>query len=842
MPGAVRRLVSECLAIGAVAASLALGIWFAAEASATPASQKVTARSGNSAADPLASLAPQVHDVASFINQNCLECHNADDKAGDLVLEKFKDAATIRHDRKIWNKLLTLVGGGAMPPEGAENHPDKSHREAFISAAKKVLEYTDPAHPDPGRVTMRRLNRIEYDNSIYALTALKFSPSKEFPPDDVSGGYDNNADGLTLSPLLMERYLVASDSIIDQLLPENGFWPLVAKMDHMNTPPGSFRQTAAGRDAIRHLLPGLALTTSGNLNSEGDYIFKSFAYWHKGAGLDMPTMELVIDDKVALSVPVDVINYEGSIFYETPPVHLKAGPHSLAVRWPLKSGQKTPTLQEIGASGTSGQDEPPGLYIRWTELSGPRTIKSDVLTHKTGIAPRDAAKEVIARFASKAYRRPVTDDDVNKLLAFYDASPGVEKLDSTYNDPMSAQALTWYQALRPAMQAILVSPHFLFRVEEDSQPDAPGPHPITDYQLATRISYFLWSAPPDDELLALAAKNELHTHLEEQVRRMLKDPRADSLTGDFADQWLHLRMLDKITPDKAQFPEYYQTYQVGRDMPTLSMRDFMKTETLTFFNDIQRQDKSILDLIDGRYTYLNGALADLYGIVDTKGNMKGESNPVPGGQPIRGTNFVRVELQGPRAGILTQASFLTVTSNPGRTSPVKRGKFVLEQFLGEPPPPPPPNVPALESTHITAGTLRQQMEQHRANPACAACHLEMDAIGFSFENFNAIGEFRTTDQNVPIDASGTLPSGESFKGAVELEHLLRDRSDQFTSTLAEQMMTYALGRQVQYFDKPAIDKITQAVAADGYKFSRLVIEIVKSDPFTLRRGKDQTDE
>ncbi len=837
-----RRMVSESLAIGSVPAAIALGLWIAASATYSTANQNVSALRVEPVGDPLASLAPQVHDVSSFIHQNCLECHNADDRAGDLVLEKFKDAATIRKDRKIWNKLLTLVGGGAMPPEEAENHPDKSHRDVFISAAKRVLEYTDPAQPDPGEVTLRRLNRIEYDNSINALTGLKFSPSKEFPPDDVSGGYDNNADGLTLSPLLMERYLVASDSIIDQLLPENGFWPLVAKMDHMNTPPGSFRQTAAGRDAIRHLLPGLALTASGSLNSEGDYIFKSFAYWHKGAGLDMPTMELVIDDKLVLSVPVDVINYEGSIFYESPPVHLKAGPHTLAVRWPLKPGQKTPTLQEIGASGPSGQDEPPGLYIRWTELSGPRTIKSDILTHKPGLSPRDAAKEVIARFASKAYRRPATDEDVNNLLAFYDASPGIDKLDNAYNDPLSAQALAWYQALHPAMQAILVSPYFLFRVEEDPNPDAPDPHPITDYQLATRLSYFLWSSPPDEELMDLAAKKQLHPHLEEQVRRMLKDPRADSLTADFADQWLHLRMLDKVTPDKDQFPQYYQTYQTGRDMPTLTMRDFMKTETLTFFNDIQREDKSVLDLIDGRYTFLNAALADLSGIVDTKGNLKGQSNPVPGGLPIPDTRFVRVDLQGPRAGILTQASFLTVTSNPGRTSPVKRGKFVLEQFLGEPPPPPPPNVPALESTHITAGTLRQQMEQHRANPSCAACHLEMDAIGFSFENFNAIGEYRTMDQNAPIDATGTLPTGESFTGAVELEHLLRNRSDQFTSTLAEQLMTYALGRQVQYFDKPAIDKITQATAADGYKFSRLIIEIVKSDPFTLRRGKDQTDE
>ena len=293
---------------------------------------------------------------------------------------------------------------------------------------------------------------------------------------------------------------------------------------------------------------------------------------------------------------------------------------------------------------------------------------------------------MIARMATKAYRRPVTEEDVGKLMAFYDASAGVDKLDAAYNDPLSVQGLTWYQAVRPALQAILVSPDFLFRVEEDPQPNAPGPHAINDYQLATRLSYFLWSGPPDEELMTLAGKNELHLRLEEQVRRMLKDDRASALTDNFAAQWLHLRMLDKVMPDKEQFPEYYAPFSAGREQPTFSMRDFMKTETLMFFSDVQRQDRSVLDLIDGRYTYLNEPLAGLYGIVDTKGNMKGQKDPVAGGQAIKGLAFVKAELQGPRAGILTQASFLTVTSNPGRTSPVKRGKFVMEQFLGVSPP------------------------------------------------------------------------------------------------------------------------------------------------------------
>ena len=290
-------------------------------------------------------------------------------------------------------KLLTLVSGGSMPPEGAEKKPGTAQRETFAAAAKKVLEYTDPTRPDPGRVTMRRLNRTEYDNSVYSLVGVNFFPSKEFPPDDVSGGYDNNGDGLTLSPLLMERYLVASDAIMAQVLPEPGYWPLVAKLENLAAPAGSFRQTALGRDKIRHLLPGMALGTPGTIQVEGDYVLKSFAYWHKGGGLEMPVMELLFDDQVVSTAAVDAIGYEGSIFYETPPVHLKVGPHKLAIRWPLKEGSKAPTLQDVGATSSSGQDEPPGLYVRWAEINGPRTVKSDLLKHNESASPREGRRK-----------------------------------------------------------------------------------------------------------------------------------------------------------------------------------------------------------------------------------------------------------------------------------------------------------------------------------------------------------------------------------------------------------------------------------------------------------------
>jgi hypothetical protein len=289
-------------------------------------------------------------------------------------------------------------------------------------------------------------------------------------------------------------------------------------------------------------------------------------------------------------------------------------------------------------------------------------------------------------------------------------------------------------------------------------------------------------------------------------------------------------MLAKVTPDKQRFPEY-----------TAALRDAMATETLKFFQQVVTEDRSILDLLDGDFTYLNEPLANLYGIVDSKGNLKDQANPIPGGTPIKGPAFVRVQLQGiQRSGVLTQASVLTVTSNPGRTSPVKRGKFVLEQILGEPPPPPPPNVPSLDADAHAAssGNVRQRMEQHRADPRCAACHLEMDAIGFSLEHFNPIGRYRAKDDEFDIDASGSLPDGTRFDGAAGLKAMLKSKSDVFTRAFAEQLMTYALGRQMQYYDRPAVDKIVKAVAADDYRFSSLLVAIVNSDPFRMRRGKD----
>jgi hypothetical protein len=343
------------------------------------------------------------------------------------------------------------------------------------------------------------------------------------------------------------------------------------------------------------------------------------------------------------------------------------------------------------------------------------------------------------------------------------------------------------------------------------------------------MSYFLWSSMPDDELLGLAAKKQLTANLDAQVRRMLKNEKAAALTENFALQWLQLRRLATFAPDPKLFPNFNE-----------QLRSAMLKETELFFGAVVKEDRSILDLIGGDFTFLNETLARHYGIADTNGNWLGKKPARPGGQPIRGPEFVRVELPPERGGLLTQASILTVTSNPTRTSPVKRGRWVLDQVLGTPPPPPPPDVPELKDDKqaLLTGSLRQRMEQHRVNPSCASCHARMDPIGFAFENYNAIGAYREKDGDFAIDPSGTLPDGKTFKSPGDLKKLLKDKKELFSRCLTEKMMIYALGRGMESYDRRTVDRIVSALERDGYRFSALVIEIAKSDPFRLRRGRD----
>ncbi len=654
---------------------LVLPIAAAARADQPPAACSAAGRAGASSAAELQAA------VRPLLTRYCTDCHGpAKPKAGvnlaALLIESQADG-----NRKIWNKVKENVEGGLMPPEG---RPQPSRKE--IEAVTKWIDSEQAKAnrgrtADPGRVTIRRLNRSEYNNTIRDLVGLDFRPAADFPSDDVGYGFDNIGDVLTIPPILMEKYLAAAESIAEQAIVVGG---------HARAPVTS--------------------SSAGPITAPGDPLPES----HR------------------------------RIVFQTP--------------------RKPEEYQEC-------------------------------------------ATAVMQRFASRAYRRPVTGGELAKLLRFVDLAR--ENGDS------------FERGIQLAVQATLISPQFLFRVElnrgkKRSGSGKPGTEvvgvPLNDFEVASRLSYFLWSSMPDDELsnLALAGKLLTAENLVRQTRRMLGDPKARAIVENFAGQWLQLRNLLTANPDREQFPTFDEPLRVA-----------MQQESELFFTAVIREDRSILDFLDSDYTFLNERLARHYG--------------VPG---VVGATFRRVKLQGrERGGLISQASILTVTSNPTRTSPVKRGKWVLEQILGTPPPPPPANVPQLaEDKKALTGTLRQRMEQHRSNPNCAGCHSRLDPPGFGLENYDAVGAWRDKEGAHAIDASGKLPSGEAFRGPAELKAILKSHKREFTRCLTEKLLIYALGRGLEDYDAGTVDRIAAAVAADDYRFNRLVLEIVKSDPFLKRRG------
>jgi hypothetical protein len=460
------------------------------------------------------------------------------------------------------------------------------------------------------------------------------------------------------------------------------------------------------------------------------------------------------------------------------------------------------------------------LWIHYLEYLPPADarppLQRKLFAASSATSKPERTRELLKKLVTRAFRRPPEADEVERLAKLVESA---EK-----------QGLPWETAMRRGVQAVLVSPKFLFRVELDDRPDSPQQHPIDEYQLASRLSYFLWSSMPDEELFALAERKELSKNLPAQVRRMLADPKSKSLVDQFAMQWLQVGRLDTFVPDAKQFPTFNE-----------QLRKAMRRETELFFESIVREDRNIFMLLDSDYTFLNEPLAKHYRIVDTNGNRAGQAPTRPVGQPIRGEEFQRVSLaDGERGGLLTQASLLAASSTPTRTSPVKRGNWVLERILGTPPPPPPPNVPPLPESPqaIEAASVRQRLEQHRANAVCANCHARIDPIGFAFENYDSVGAYRLKDGEFPIDASGTLPDGRSFKGPAELKAVLMKDKEQFSRCLTEKLLTFALGRGVEYYDAPTIDRVSAELARNDYKFSTLVTEIVLSEPFRLRRGKE----
>ena len=757
-------------------------------------------------AGPVPAPAPfQFSTVENFLQGHCVECHNAKTQKGDISLHQFHDEASVLKDRKLLEDALEKVRAGEMPPK-KKPRPLKAETDAFVHAVEGIFYRHDlTAGVDPGHVTVRRLNRTEYNNTIRDLCGVDFRPADDFPSDDVGFGFDNIGDVLSLSPVLLERYLAAAEMVMDRAIPTQPLPPLKHYLPGRQLEPLMTRRELP-ETAHRVMKVGQPVYTNFDAPDEADFVLHWRVYPDKPDDEGSPgIVALQVDGKQVDTYQVMVGQRKKPTVLEST-VHLHEGSHRIALvllkPWENDPGWKL-RLSSFQVDGPGGM----------RPVSERLLLKVDPSLSKT-----EQTRQILARFASRAYRRPANSEEVDRLAAL--AADG------------ESQSGKWESGISLAMQAVLVSPKFLYRLELDSRPDSTSPHPLDEFQLASRLSYFIWSTMPDEELSSLAAKNQLTANLEPQVRRMLKDPRASSLVDNFAMQWLQLRRLKGFSPDAQAWPEFDE-----------ELRAAMYGETSRFIASIIQEDRSILDLIDADYTFLNEPLSRLYNIGDTNGNPRWGDAVAPRGQVIEGPQFLRVHLADrQRGGVLTQASVLCVTSNPTRTSPVKRGKFVLDQILGVPPPPPPPNVPELKADAAAAATasLRQRMEQHRKDPMCASCHEQMDGIGFAFENFDAIGKYRWKDGNFDIDASGATPDGSSFKGVAELKTMLAKKKDLFSRCLTKKLMTYALGRGVEYYDQRAVDQVSAALLKENYRFSTLVTEIAKSDPFRLRRGKEQT--
>lgn len=550
-----------------------------------------------------------------------------------------------------------------------------------------------------------------------------------------------------------------------------------------------------GRDRIVFKSDGSAFLEKFNFPADAEYIVR-FRGWGTDVGGAFPKAVVRVDGKDVQTVEVKAA---------------KDKPDQYEVRAKFPAGEKRVAVAFANPHEDKEAKDPAKKFrefgLSFIEVEGPfnppappdpASIKRLlVVKPKDKADERTAAEWVISEFARRAFRRPVKPEETARLLKLYDVAAG--------------QGEGWEQALRLPMKAVLCSPNFLFRVEDDPK-DPEGVRPLGDFEFATRLSYFLWSSMPDDELFRLAEANALRKPdvLEAQVKRMLNDPKAAALGDNFAGQWLQLRSLKTLAPDAGYYPEWDEALRLG-----------MAGEALAFFGHVAREDRSILEFLDADYAFVNDRMSRHYKL-----------------PRVEGAEFQKVKLpDGRRGGIVTMASTLTVTSNPTRTSPVKRGKWILENILGTPPPPPAPDIPELPPTNQLKGTLRQQMEQHRANPSCATCHSKLDPLGFGLENFDGIGGWRDKDNGQKVDPSGVLPDGAKFSGPAELRKVLLGKSDQFRRCFADKLFTYALGRGLEYYDKCALDEVVAASKANGDRFSAVVLAVVKSDPFGKRKGK-----
>lgn len=748
------------------------------------------------AAFPRAEAAPAVAaQWKQFGEKYCYSCHGAEKQKGDFDFRPYAEKGFAPGDRKAWEKIAELIESHEMPPPKGKVKLPEAQREAFVQWIDVQLAGSEAGQKNPGRVTLRRLNREEYRNTIRDLLAVDFS-AEDFPSDETAYGFDTIADVLTIQPLLMERYLAAADEIVAKMLagykaapPSESF-----RADKMKATQSADWIHPAGNGVLGFYREADA-SIAVDFKADGEYVLRFRAYGDQ-AGPEAPKLAVSVDGTQAALF--DVKNSGKPAPYEAK-VKVKRGSHRVSAAY-------------LNNYNESNHPDPKmrgdrNLFVAGFEVIGPVDVPRQSSESFRRVftklpepgAEGKVARELLTAFVPRAYRRPVPATEIERLGRLVDAS--------------LAEKAPFTEAMGVAVQAVLCSPNFLFRWELDPDALKPGSvRNLNDYEVAARLSYFLWSSMPDAQLTDLAAKGELlkGDTLRLQVTRMLADWRAQAFVRNFSSQWLQIRAVDEVEIDEKKFPKFS-----GR------LREAMKEETRRFFDEIVRGDHSIYDLLDADFTFVNQQLAEHYGL--------------PG---VQGSEFRRVQIPAgsPRGGVLGQGSVLLATSMPTRTSPVVRGKWVLEQMLGTPPPPPPANVPPLEETKVDKDApLRARLEQHRANADCAVCHDKIDPVGFTLENFDAIGAWREQEGNNRIDASGNFADGAKVDGVAGLKKYLK--GEKFARAFAQKMMTYALGRGIERADKAALDAVSRKVAAGGYKMSALIAAIVTSDPF-LKRKRD----
>jgi hypothetical protein len=754
----------------------------------------------------------QTATPAPVFNKYCVTCHNAKLKTGGFVL----DTAELEHvgaHAEQWEKVVKKLRTQAMPPAGLPRPNDATYNST-AAWLETELDRASAQHVELGKLPLlHRLSRTEYENAIRDLLGLDALPQEMnysllLPPDNASSGFDNLADLLFVSPTAMESYLEAARKI-SRLAVGDPAMPVMVNTYRLS---GEHTQDIHEQGLPFGTRGGLGVRTDVPL--DGDYVFKVEL---AGAPREPDQLEITVDGARAQLVEVGEKPQPGAA-----PRGFRGPPKPLEIRVPLKAGPRMIGVTFVQKSEARDEDTVrPRMRGRGTELaiemvtiSGPYheqgpgetpSRRKIFVCHPNGAADETAcAKQILLSLERHAYRRPVSVADLQDVMPFYEAG----RKDGSFD-----------RGIEQALERLLVSPQFLFRIERDPPGIAPGtPFRVSDLELASRLSFFIWSSVPDDELLNVAARGKLKDPavLEREVRRMLADPRSESLVTNFAEQWLFIRDIDSKKPDELLFPDFDET-----------LRSAFRRETDLFLDSILRGNHSVLDLMTANYTFVNERLAKHYGIPN-----------------VEGTYFRRVTFppDSPRGGLLGQGSILTLTSYATRTSPVLRGKWILENILSSPPPPPPPNVPALKTEANDTGkplTMRQAMEAHRANPVCASCHARMDPIGFAMDNFDAVGRWRDADAGQAIDASGVLPEGTRFNGVGELKKALLRQPEQFVTTVTEKLLMYAIARNVQYYDQPAVRAIVRQAAASNYTFASLVLGVVKSAPFQMRKSQPE---